>query len=250
MTDTVLADLRGQLDELDGLVEPLDDARWDQPSACPGWTISDVVLHLAQTNEMAAASARGTLMEAARSWTRAEGETVDELAAAAVADERGAAPAEVHARWRAGADDMIEAFSACRPEDRVLWAVGDMAARSLATTRVAETLIHTEDIAEGLGIDLAGTARLRQVVWLLHSTLPYAFERAGEPAPGAIAFTLRSPTGDETWAFGEPTAPTTVTGPALDLCRVAGQRRAAASTGLVGRGPDADGVLALMRTFA
>ena len=43
---------------------------------------------------------------------------------------------------------------------------------------------------------------------------------------------------------------TTVTGDALDLCLVAGQRADAADTGLVAEGPDASDVLALVRTFA
>ena len=43
---------------------------------------------------------------------------------------------------------------------------------------------------------------------------------------------------------------TTVRGDALDLCLVAGQRADAADTGLVAEGPDAEGVLALVRTFA
>jgi hypothetical protein len=29
----------------------LDDARWQAPSAAAGWTVADVVLHLAQTEE-------------------------------------------------------------------------------------------------------------------------------------------------------------------------------------------------------
>jgi hypothetical protein len=44
--------------------------------------------------------------------------------------------------------------------------------------------------------------------------------------------------------------PTTVEGDALDLCQVAGQRAAAAGTSLTATGPDAEGVLDLVRTFA
>ena len=41
-----------------------------------------------------------------------------------------------------------------------------------------------------------------------------------------------------------------VRGTALDLCRVAGQRADAAATALTAEGPDAVGVLRLVRTFA
>ena len=45
--------------ELDGLVAGLDEAGWQRPSACAGWSVSDVVLHLAQTQEMALGSVQG-----------------------------------------------------------------------------------------------------------------------------------------------------------------------------------------------
>ncbi len=247
---SIVKALRDQLDELDGLVEPLDETGWSLPSACAGWTISDVVLHLAQTNEMAAASARGSLADAAWAWGQAEGETVDDVAAAAVGGERGAAGADVHRRWRDSADDMVDAFAACAPDDRVIWAVGDMAARTLATTRIAETWIHTEDVAVGLGLDLSGTSRLWHVARLVHRTVPYAFERAGERPPDAVRFSLRAPDSDDEWNFGDDDATTIISGPALDLCRVAGQRTTPAATGLTGAGPGADRVLALIRTFA
>ena len=55
MTDD-LSSLGAQHGELAGLLEGLDDAGWQAPSRCRGWTVSDVVLHLAQTDAMAVAS--------------------------------------------------------------------------------------------------------------------------------------------------------------------------------------------------
>ena len=247
--DAVLAALRAQLDELEGLLAPLDVAAWHRPSACAGWDVGDVVLHLAQTNELAAASARGDLARVADGWGRDEGTTVDDVAGDAVAGQRGAAPDEVHARWTASATAMVDALAACSPDQRVPWVVGDMAARTLATTRLAETWIHTGDVADGLGVTLAPTDRLWHVARLVHRTLPYAFARAGEDPPGPVRLALTAPGGD-TWAFGPDDAPTVVTGPTADLCRVAGQRATAADTALEATGPDAPRVLALMRTFA
>lgn len=248
--DEILTALRAQLAELDGLVEGLDEEGWATASACPGWTISDVLLHLAQTNEMATASARGSLADAAGGWAGISGDNVDDVAGQAVARDRGATGAEVHARWRTGADEMVAAFAACAPGDRLQWVAGDMAARSLATTRVAETWIHTEDVAEGLGVESPGTDRLWHVARLVHRTVPYAFARAGEGVPGEVRFELTPPGGGDPWVFGPDDAPTIITGPALDLCRVAGQRAVAADTALRGEGPDAAGVLRLVRTFA
>ncbi len=249
LMDAVVGALQGQLDELEALLAPLDDEAWHRPSACPGWDISDVVLHLAQTNELAAASARGDLERVADGWGRAEGATVDDAAGDAVAGARGASPTEVHARWTASATAMVAAFAACRPDQRVPWVVGEMAARTLATTRVAETWIHTQDVAAGLDVEVPGTDRLWHVARLVHRTLPYAFARGGQDPPGPVRFALDGPGGD-TWTFGPDDAPTFVTGPAVDLCHVAGQRATAAATALAAEGPDAESVLRLVRTFA
>lgn len=248
--DAVLTALRAQLAELDALLAPLDEAGWALPSACEGWAVADVVLHLAQTNELAAASARGDLPTVAEGWDRAQGATVDDAAGAAVAGERGGSGAEVLTRWRRSAEDMTTALAGRAPGDRVTWVAGDLAARTLATTRLAETWIHTGDVAVGLDVELPGTERLWHIARLAHRTLPYALTRAGEPAPGPVRFVLTAPDGADDWTFGDDDAPTVVTGPALDLCRVAGQRAAAADTALVGTGPDAERVLALVRTFA
>lgn len=255
--DPVLEALRAQCDELAGLLDPLGGGDWDRPSGCDGWSIADVVLHLAQTNEMATASAGGRLAERASSvWTGGgtgggAASDVDALADAAVASERGATGPEVFERWRRSADDLVAALAAIGPATRVEWVAGDMSARTLATTRIAEGWIHTGDVAGGLGVDLAPSDRLWHIARLAHRTLPYAFLRDGRDQPGPVAFVLEPPDGGEPWTFGDPdTAATIVHGSAHDLCRVAGQRAAAADTGLRASGPDADAALELVRTFA
>ena len=42
--DEVVDALRDQLDELDTLVSGLDDTGWVKPSACPGWSVADVLV--------------------------------------------------------------------------------------------------------------------------------------------------------------------------------------------------------------
>lgn len=249
MDDVVIA-LGDQIAELDGLVSGLEPGEWELPSACPGWTLADVLVHLAQTNEVAIASLTGRWDEVTATWARgAEGATVDDIAAAAVAGDRRRDGAEVHAWWRRTADDMVAEFETVDPTTRVPWVVGDMAARTLCTTRLSETWIHTTDIAHGLGVTVLPSLRLWHVVRLVHRTIPYSFQRAGRPAPGPVRFDLTAPDGS-TWTFGDVDAPTTVTGSAHDLCWVAGQRAQAAATSLTAAGPDADAVLGLVRTFA
>jgi len=244
--------LAAQHDELGAILADLDDAAWAMPSRCDGWTVSDVVLHLAQTDEMASASLAGRfgehLDEIARSWGAAA--DVDEGAAAMVAAERGPTASEVHERWRSSAAELRRLLAIDDPSRRVPWVVGDLAARTLATTRLAEAWIHTGDVATAFGPLPPPTDRLRFIARLAWRTLPYAFERAGRTMAGPVAFELIGPAG-EAWRFApdEPAA-TVIRGSAHELCLVAGQRTAASDTGLQGEGPDADAVLELVRTFA
>jgi len=133
---------------------------------------------------------------------------------------------------------------------RVTWVAGSLSARTLATTRIAETWIHTGDVASALGHTLPDTGRLWFVARLAWRTLPYAFASARRSMTGPVAFQLVSPTGEE-WNFvPEGVALTTIAGSASDLCNVAARRVEATATSLRGEGPDADSVLALVRTYA
>ncbi len=247
-----MAALAAQQDELGGMVSSLDESGWLLPSQCEGWTVSDVVLHLAQTNEMAIGSTRGTFAEVTDALNDGlpPATSVNEGAGLLVAHERGASGAEVFSRWQASARTLRDELAGLEPGHRVTWVAGELSARTLATTRLAETWIHTGDIAPALDHEMIADDRLWHIARLAWRTLPYAFGQAGYQAAGPVAFTLEAPNGD-TWVF-EPDDPalTTIEGPALDLCTVAGQRADAAETELRGEGPDADAVLDLVRTFA
>lgn len=240
----IVAALSEQQEELADL---LADADLDLPSACVGWTIGDVVLHLAHTNDLAIMSAEGRLPAVAAVPPAG---AIDDGADAAVARERGAqTPAELVARWQTGALALGRALLACDPSARLQWVAGTLAARTLATTRLAETWIHTGDIAFGLGVALAPQPRLRHIARLAHRTLPYAFEREGRSMTGPVAFRLVGPDG-EAWDFGDDDAPTVIRGDGVELCHVASRRVPPSATSLVGSGPDADAVLAVVRTWA
>jgi uncharacterized protein (TIGR03084 family) len=248
--ESVVSALADQQAEFDALLAPLDDSAWATPTpACPGWTIADVVMHMAQTDEAGAASASkqlgGTLLS-----TAGAGDTVDDVADVMVERERGTPPATVLERWRAAAALERTALAACDPHERVLWVSGELAARTLATTRLAETWIHSGDVAGALGVTLAPTDRLWHIARLAWRTLPYAFERAGATLHGPVKVSLTAPDGSR-WEFGDGgEAATRVDGDAIDFCLVAARRREPAGTSLTATGPDADAVLALVRTYA
>ncbi len=250
--DEVVTSLGEQHAELSALLAPLDDAGWERPSRCEGWSVADVVLHLAQTDEMAIASANGRFGESVERLAGGLGPAsdVDDGAALAVASQRGQPGSMVRQRWQAGADELRRALRASDPHRRVEWVAGEISVRTLATTRLAETWIHTGDVADGLGVVTEPADRLRHVARLAWRTLPYAFARAGRELSGPVAFELRGPSGDS-WDFapeGEPV--TTIRGDALELCLVAARRVEPGDTGLRGEGPDAETVLELVRTYA
>jgi uncharacterized protein (TIGR03084 family) len=251
MDETVSA-LAAEEAELSALLAGLGPDDWHRPTRCEGWDVADVVLHLAQTNEMAVGSATdryGEVLDGLTDGLTPSG-SVDDGVAAMVRRERGASSDQLFARWSQGCTDLVEALDADDMSRRVQWVAGQLSLRTLATTRVAETWIHAGDIAGAVGATMEPTDRLRLIARLAWRTLPYAFGSAGRQMAGPVAFRLRAPRG-EAWDFlpDEP-AVTTISGPALDLCGVAARRVKPSETALTGEGPDGEAVLALVRTYA
>jgi uncharacterized protein (TIGR03084 family) len=250
--DEILAALAEQHAELYGLVAGLDEAQWQRPSRCEGWSVADVVLHLSQTDQLAVGSASGRFSDALGTLAHGIGPagSVDDGADLMVARDRGQPGSSVLERWKTGADHLRSLLSTTDPHARVVWVAGELSARTLATTRLAECWIHTGDIAEALDTTLVPGDRLRHIARLAWRTLPYAFARSGRELTGPVAFELEGPHGDP-WLFVPDEPPlTTITGPALDLCLVAARRVDPTATALVADGPDAQAVLDLVRTYA
>jgi len=250
--DEILTALGEQHAELANLLAGLDEVDWKQPSRCEGWSVADVVLHLAQTDEMAIASVEGRFLEYLEQAARdlGAGASVDEGADLMVARERGQPGAAVRDRWQRRADELRERIASADPGLRVTWVAGEISARTLATTRVAETWIHAGDVAAAFGEAPSDTDRLWHIARLAWRTLPYAFSVGGQEMAGPVAFELTSASGEE-WQFAPDTeAVTTIRGPAFDLCLVAARRVEPSETALSGEGPDATAVLELVRTYA
>ena len=248
---TVFDDLGAEQERLEKILAGLDEEQWLSGSGAPGWTIADVVLHLAQSEEAVEATAahqrpRGGLGAAA-------GDTVDERAAQAVRMER-AAPAEVFARWQRARQAGLAAIRTADPDQPLAWVAGPVKPATLATTRLSEHWAHGLDITGPLGIAFPDTERLRHIAWLAHRTLPYALSLAGQ-APVAVRCELTPPDGVGlgTWRFGAPEAESAITGTAGDFCRVALRRldpNDPARSGLRASGPHGATALRALRTYA
>jgi uncharacterized protein (TIGR03084 family) len=250
MTD-IFADLEAELDGLDAILAGLTPEQWQTESGAPGWSVTDVVLHLAQTNEAVVASvavgAAGVGSNSNANW-RQGSENLDEAVERQVQTER--APADVvFDRWRASQRASVAALRDADPDVRLAWAAWPLKPATLATTRIAEHWAHALDITGPLALPFPDTDRLRHIAWLGHSTLPYAFSFEGQEFHPVFC-ELVAPDGTTTWRYGPPDADSTVTGPAGDFCRVGARRLAPADSGLVATGPYAAAALAVLRNYA
>src|SRR5215207_5556429 len=68
----LLGDLRAERGVIEALLASLPDDEWDVESPAGGWTLRDCVVHLCETDDSAAAGARGETLE--RRPSRASGE--------------------------------------------------------------------------------------------------------------------------------------------------------------------------------
>ena len=243
---TVFDDLSAEQERLAGILDGLDDAQWLSASGAAGWTIADVVLHLAQSEESVVVTTSGGELRAGPG--RAAGGTVDERVAALVAAER-AAPDVVFARWQRARRAALDALRAADPDRPLAWVGAPVKPATLATTRLAEHWAHGLDITGPLSIEFPDTSRLRHIAWLAHRTLPYAFSLAGHE-PAAVRCSLTAPDGVTAWTFGPDDAESGISGPAGAFCRVAAQRLDPAVSGLQAVGPRGPAALRVLRTYA
>jgi uncharacterized protein (TIGR03084 family) len=241
---TVMDDFVAEALRLQGILGLLTQAQWQAESGAGGWSVADVVLHLAQSDEAVAASADG----ADHRQDVAAAGTVDGWAARLVDAER-TTPDLVFARWREARDAAVEALRAVDPELPLQWVAGPMKPATLTTTRLAEYWAHGLDITGPLGIDFPDADRLRHIAWLAHRTLPYALSRAGE-GPAAVRCSLTAPDQVTTWTFGPDDADSQISGSASAFCRVAAQRLDPADSGLRAVGPHGATALRVLTTYA
>jgi uncharacterized protein (TIGR03084 family) len=251
--DDILIALAAQHAQLAELVDACANDDWERPTRCEGWDIASVLAHLALTDEGAIASARGEFdhhVDGLLGSRERQTVSVDDAAAAQVEAVRPAGGDEIRRRWHDASETMQAVFAAGDPHTRVTWVAGRLSLQTLATTRLSECWIHTDDIADALGIALPPTERLRHIARLAWRTLPYAFQYADMTLHGPVAMDLIGPHGEQ-WRF-DPDGPalTTIRGSAIEFCEVAARRLDPAGTGLVATGPDAGAVLRLVRTYA
>ena len=240
----IFDDLEAEQDRLYGILSALSDDEWAAASLAAGWTVTDVVLHLALSEESVAAVTSG----AGIGERPPPGMSVDQAMDFLVSSQRDA-PAKVFQRWQAARLAAVAALRSADPSRQYEWIGPPLKPATLATTRLAEHWAHGLDITEPLGIDLPDTDRLSSIAWLAHRSLPYAFALAGAE-PGPVYCRLTAPDGVSAWEYGPADAASSITGSAGAFCRVAAQRLAPEKSGLETSGPDGDLALRIVRTYA
>jgi len=241
----IIDDLVAEQDRLNALLASLTVEQWATPSAAAGWSIADVVLHLAQTEEAVAY----TLGSTNRPNTFDRGDrALDDAVDDAVRAQR--APAEeIFLRWRNARRAAVDALRSADPDQRVPWAATPLRPQVLATTRLAEHWAHGLDVTAPLDLPFADTDRLRHIAWLGHRTLPYAFGVEGLEFHDVFC-ELTAPDGATIWRYGPEDAGSTITGTAGEFCRVGARRLKPEDSSLVATGPHAAQALRALRNYA
>jgi uncharacterized protein (TIGR03084 family) len=233
----ILADLRAESQVLDDLVAPLSD--WTIPTPAEGWTIANQISHLRWTDRLAVLAARdpAALAEALRD---AEPDMVDE----------GARERIRLSDWRASRAELAAALEAMPPGVKLPWFGPPMSAVSMATARLMETWAHGQDVADALGVTREPTHRLKHVAHIAVRTFGWSFVVNGLPAPQVpVRVELTGPDG-EPWTWGPEDAEDRITGPALDFCLLATQRRHRDDLAVTVVGAAATAWLPLAQAFA
>jgi uncharacterized protein (TIGR03084 family) len=143
----IFDDLEAEQDRLEDILSGLGGPQWLAASGAAGWTVRDVVVHLAQTEEAVVATAAGTSFGG---WP-ASGGSVDDVADQFVKAD-SAEPELVFQRWRTARREALRALRAAGPAQPLTWVAAPLKPATLATTRLAEHWAHGLDITEPLGI--------------------------------------------------------------------------------------------------
>ena len=217
----LLADLEAEQHALLDLVRAIGPDDWLRPTPARGWDVRDTVAHLADTDEVAIATATGGPGSLnARSEAAASGEDVTYRG---VLHGRRLSGREVCAWFESSTAALREMFLTLDPGARVPWGIG-MRPASFVTARMMETWAHGLDVHAALGAKTVDTDRIGHIAWLATRALPYAYSVTGrEPPKDPLRVELTLPSG-ALWSTGPEDAANRISGSAGEYCRVFVQR--------------------------
>ena len=249
----VLDDLVAEQQALDDVVASLTPEQWQLATPSPGWTIADQIGHLTYFDGAAASAitdADGFVEEMNRLLgAGTTGESADDIT---LGPYRAMTPEELLAAWRANRDALAVAGATLENDTRVAWYGPSMGAKSFLTARLMEAWAHGQDIVDAIdgGADRPPTDRVRHISQLGFITRGWTYANRGlEVATTPVRVELTAPSG-AVWSFGEPDAPESIVGPAVDFCLVTTQRRHVDDTDLAVTGAAARDWMERAQLFA
>ncbi len=194
----ILSDLVAEEQSLDQFLQRINPRDWQKTKVHHGWSIQDLVSHLADMEDyaydaLANDGARLADLEAFGS--------MEALNATGIAKGTGMRPQDVIEWWRGARAKVVEELSRKKANDRVPWFEGDMSAKTFATMRLMETWAHGLDVYAAVNEEPEDTTRLRHIAWLGWATLPHAFAEAGETYAEPIRLEVLGPQYSK-WVFG------------------------------------------------
>lgn len=245
--DRLCTDLYDEHADLDNIVVGLDAQLWDTPTPAIPWSVRDQISHLAFFDEHATlAVVEPQRFEAGLVTTVAD---IEGFMNAPMKMGRALPETEVLSWWRGARTQMLRVFWAADTSVRIPWFGPPMSFASFVSARLMETWAHGQDVADGLGAEREGTARLEHICHLGVRARRNSYAARGQEFPsGDVRVELRGPAG-ETWQWGEGDSDI-VSGPALDFCLVVTQRRHIADTELETRGDLAEEWMSIAQAFA
>jgi uncharacterized protein (TIGR03084 family) len=244
----LVRDLGAESASLDALVAPLPPEKWATPTPAPRWTIAHQIAHLTWTDRLVLMSATDEEAFVAE-VAQAAGDPGAHVEAGAQ-DLATEEPAKLLTRWRDGLVQLAEAIAHLPGGKHIAWFGPGMSAASMASARIMETWAHGQDVADALGVSRAPTQRLRHVAHIAVAACGYAFTMNGlRPPDTPIRVELLAPDG-AIWTWGAADAGELVSGPALDFCLLATQRRHRSDLAVKAKGAYADTWLDIAQAFA
>jgi uncharacterized protein (TIGR03083 family) len=137
--------LDSEAGRLDAFLSGLGESGWKRLSRCAGWTVRDVLGHLAASEDYHRACLDGTVAALLAGFAERGGTDLDSVNALGVADYAALSPAEVLARWRAASAGNRRRFRE-RQDGAVDTSIGDYPCRWQAFHVAAELATHADDI--------------------------------------------------------------------------------------------------------
>lgn len=213
----ILSDLVAEEQSLDQFLQKINPRDWNKTRVWHGWTVQEVVSHLASSEEYAynALAEGGSRLSEVDDYG-----DIDDLNEAALQPGLDMRPQDVIEWWRGARAKVVEELSKLKPSDRVPWFHGDMSARSFATARLMENWAHGLDVYEAVNVEPEDTPRLRHIAWLGWKSLPHALSEAGIEYPEPVHVVLMGPEYSK-WSFGPEDSPNVIKGQAGEWCRLA-----------------------------